>query len=97
MKPQDSFQNTLQQHRNAIDAIDTQIIALLKERCGVVQQVGHLKEAHKVAGSFIRPGREAIMLRAILESTTGQALPAQAIAAIWRIIMHPNSRHMHIR
>lgn len=82
-----NFEATLMRYRGGIDAIDKQIVTLLKERMSIVQNVGKLKEAHGVSGSYIRPGREAIMVRDLLEQATDSAFPAEAIIAIWRIII----------
>ncbi len=77
------------QHRGAIDAIDKQLISLLKERINVVQKVGKLKSEHGVAGSYIRPGREAVMVRDLLALNAEKQsdFADEAIVAIWRIII----------
>jgi chorismate mutase/prephenate dehydratase len=73
----------LTQLRCAIDGVDDKILALLHERMGYVQQVGHLK--HATQESIYRPERE----RSILErlSTTsainGWRLKHEAIEAIF--------------
>lgn len=80
------FYTELTQHRRAIDAIDDRLIALLNERCEYVAQVGRLKSKHQLHGSYIRPAREAMMVRALLDKSQG-AFPRASIAAIWRIII----------
>jgi chorismate mutase / prephenate dehydratase len=81
------FQTELQQYRTAIDAIDAQLLALFKERIDVVARVGELKSRHNVQGSYIRPAREAMMVRDLLARAEDSAFPKAAIVAIWRIII----------
>jgi chorismate mutase-like protein len=66
--------------RAQLDALDDQIHDLLMRRAAVVEGVA--REGGKV-GTKIRPGREAIILRRLLERHKG-ALPEQAIVRIWR-------------
>lgn len=72
--------------RQKIDAIDDAMIALLIERAQIVEEVGALKSHSSDSVSFIRPGREATMLRRLMEKTNN-AFPKAAIAAMWRIII----------
>jgi chorismate mutase / prephenate dehydratase len=83
------FEAQLMRYRGSIDAIDKQMISLLKERMHVVQQVGMLKTAHNVSGSYIRPGREAVMMRELLTINAEKQsdVAESAIVAIWRIII----------
>jgi chorismate mutase / prephenate dehydratase len=74
--------------RASIDEVDNKIIALLRERCGYVKQVGMTKKARQKAGrSFIRSGREADMVRRLFNTFSKEAFPAQAAAHLWRIII----------
>jgi chorismate mutase len=66
--------------RNRIDAIDDQMVALLKERADVVHAVGRVKGKLSV---YIRPGREAKMLRVLLKKPRGH-IPAKLIHRLWR-------------
>lgn len=78
----------LTKFRQKIDAIDEEIIALLRKRNQVVHEVGKHK-AKAAAGnklSFIRPGREASMLRELAKKGK-DVLPEAAIATIWRMII----------
>lgn len=77
----------LVKHRKAIDALDNQIIALLKERAGIVQNVGKLKRDQGTRGCFIRAGREADMLRRIWNVFSDGVFSPVAAAQIWRIII----------
>lgn len=72
--------------RTQIDAIDDKILALLEERTRVVEQVGALKSQHCTQQSYIRPGREATMLRNLMGKIQGKFPPA-AVATMWRMII----------
>lgn len=68
--------------RAEIDAIDDQVLSLLRARMAVVQRVG-LWKAQKANGLCpIRSGREATQLRRV-STMSGELLPAAA-AHIWR-------------
>lgn len=73
--------------RRQIDAMDAQIIALLKQRTDVVQQVGKFKKKQGSKGCMIRPGREADMLRRIWSEFANGPFSPVAASAIWRIII----------
>lgn len=77
----------LVEFRRQIDAMDEQIIALLKERCDVVAQVGKYKKKNGQKGCFIRPGREADMLRYIWKEFEGSKFSPVAACAMWRQII----------
>lgn len=83
----DDFLSQLTQHRAAIDAIDAHLLELFARRADVVAKVGALKAKHRIEGSYIRPGREAMMLRALLDNAGESSFPKVAVAAIWRIII----------
>lgn len=78
--------DTLSRLRQAIDAIDREILRKLEERTAIVEQVGHYKSQQSDGKSFIRPGREAMMVRELVASAQGQ-FPKAAIALIWRLII----------
>lgn len=78
--------HTLEEFRGAIDTIDEDILALLARRTELVQQVGQLKARTAANGSFMRPGREASMLRSLTSKIPGD-FPKWAVAAMWRIII----------
>lgn len=73
--------------RKQIDAKDEQIIALLKERCEIVAQVGEYKRSKGHKGCFIRAGREADMLRYIWKTFEGSKFSPVAACAMWRLII----------
>lgn len=67
--------------RDEIDRIDDQLHDLLRRRAEVVARVGEAKRG--TAEAVIRPGREAVILRRLLERHDGP-LPKAVIAGIWR-------------
>lgn len=77
----------LVEFRSQINAMDDQIIDLLKRRCDVVAQVGEYKRKLGYKGCFIRAGREADMLRNIWERFADTRFSPVAAAAMWRLII----------
>ena len=76
--------NPLQGLREAIDAVDRDLLALLNRRAGLAQAVGEVK---KKEGSVVfRPEREAQVIDG-LKATNPGPLMADSIAPIWREIM----------
>lgn len=69
-------------HRNAIDAIDQQILHLLNERAGHAHAIGELKGGVAV----YRPEREAMVLRKIKALNKGP-LSDEAVARLFREVM----------
>ena len=78
--------------RKKIDDIDNQMIALLSDRMKIVDEVGKRKTKASTGLSFIRPGREATMLRDLTKKAEG-IFPAAAIATIWRMIISTSLVH----
>lgn len=78
-------QEKLSQLREKIDAIDSQLLALISERAGCAQQVAEVKQE---AGdtTFFRPEREAQVLRNIMEKNQGP-LDNEEMARLFREIM----------
>lgn len=75
---------SLQEYRDRINEIDSQLIKLLNERAQVVVEVGRLK----VAGSspIYAPDREREVLERIVRMNAGP-LPDRTLRAIWRELM----------
>ena len=73
----------LKGYRDRIDALDDQLIRLLAERAGIVQEVGQNK--HKVGAAVFRPEREVAIIERMCEANRALKgpLPDQSIAAIW--------------
>lgn len=72
----------LKQHRDAIDAIDAEILTLINQRVRHAQTIGELKGS----GVVYRPEREAQVLRRIQDLNTGP-LPDESAARLFREIM----------
>ncbi len=72
----------LKQHRDAIDAIDVQILGLINRRAEHARQIGEIKGG----GVMYRPEREAQVLRRIKELNQGP-LPDEMAARLFREIM----------
>lgn len=69
--------------RQEINRIDQSIHDLLMRRTEVAAEIGKVKGA---TGTFLRPGREAIVLRRLVERHRGK-FPASSLVRIWREIM----------
>jgi len=69
--------------RRGIDAVDTELLALLARRAALVREVGELKGGKGV----YRAEREAQILRRVAAQSAGGALPAAAAAAVFREII----------
>ncbi len=82
--PAPSPEDQLTAFRNRIDALDETITQLLLERCGVVRQVGQLKDTHWPRACHIRSGREGQMHEAIAARFAGTDIPPAIAIAIWR-------------
>lgn len=77
---------TLDDLREQIDSIDDKIIQLLLDRVEIVKEVGERKNQSSVTPSFIRAGREAAMVRNLVNKAKGVYEP-EAITTIWRMII----------
>jgi len=73
---------SLSELRRQIDEIDTAIHELLMQRTEVTQRIGAAKGAKSV---YMRPGREAVVLRRLIARHRGD-LPRALIVRIWREI-----------
>lgn len=86
------FNTALSVHRNEIDAIDDQLIALIKERSGVVEKVGALKREHHPGKCPLRPGREAEQVRRVVRAFRHSAFLPEAAASMWRMMIMASLR-----
>ncbi len=83
----DKYKTSLDALRDEIDVLDREIVDLLLKRSEIVAKVGNLKQEEKVSGSYIRPRREAVMLRNLIAAFEGTRFPPAAVTAIWRTII----------
>ena len=82
----DDLQKKLSGLRAEIDAIDSQLLALLNQRARCAQDVGRSKVAHGDNAPFYHPDREAQVLRRVQEANLGP-LPSDKITWLFREIM----------
>jgi chorismate mutase len=76
---------SLAELRVEIDRIDAAMHALLMERGEIIRTLIDIK-ARQGGGSAFRPGREASMMRALVERHHG-VLPLDTVESIWRVII----------
>lgn len=76
---------SLEDHRQKIDSIDTEIIRLLNERADIVHEIGMIKKQNGL--EIYAPEREEKLLRSLVAKGEGGRLPAESIRAIYREIM----------
>ena len=78
---------TLQELRESIDALDTQILSLLNDRAQCAHEVGELKK--REGSAVFRPDREAQVINKLqsLNERTNGLLKPHSIANIWREVM----------
>ncbi|MBM3483329.1 MAG: chorismate mutase [Alphaproteobacteria bacterium] len=81
----------LKAFRREIDRIDDALIELLNERAEVALKVGALKRSVSAEPVFLRPGREAEVLRR-LAGRADNKFPAAVIARLWREIISATLR-----
>lgn len=83
----DHFTQSLAQLRADIDALDSELIALLKKRIGIIHRVAALKREHTPGACHIRSGREGAMHKRIFDTFAGSDFPPAAALSIWRQII----------
>jgi chorismate mutase-like protein len=69
--------------RHDIDVLDDQILDLLRRRTEAVQRIAEAKSREAADSVFLRPGREAQLLRRLAGRARG-GLPVAALVRIWR-------------
>jgi chorismate mutase/prephenate dehydratase len=80
-------QESLDDIRREIDRIDDDILKLVAARLDVVERVkAHKAQTASLAASPIRPGREAQILRRLINEAKG-AVPADLCFRIWRALI----------
>lgn len=78
-------QRALSELRGRIDAIDAEMHSLLMQRGAVIDSLIRIKGTSRPGAAF-RPGREADMMRRLVERHDG-ALPLATVEHIWREII----------
>ena len=84
MLDENKKRETLNELRDELDKIDCQVHDLLMARAELVSRIKKVKRLESIA--TIRPGREAAILRRLIERHQGD-FPKGAIARIWREII----------
>jgi chorismate mutase/prephenate dehydratase len=69
--------------RTEIDRLDDELLEVLERRVGIVKDIAAAKREEKVDGPIFRPGREANVMRRILEKHSSD-LADEVVARIWR-------------
>lgn len=82
---------SLEQLRADIDRIDRALLELLIERTEVVREVAAVKRDRESGRAAIRPGREAQILRGLVEQA-GERLPADLLVRMWRELINHLTR-----
>jgi chorismate mutase/prephenate dehydratase len=80
----DPLDDRLQPLRDAIDALDAKLVALLNERARLASEVGRIK--HEVGAPVFRPEREAEVLRKVAALGHGP-LAEPGLSSIFREVM----------
>src|SRR5271166_4853279 len=78
-------QRALSELRSRIDSIDAEMHLLLMQRGAVIDSLIRIKGTSR-PGAALRPGREADMMRRLVERHDG-ALPLATVEHIWREII----------
>lgn len=78
------MEERLRHLREAIDAIDLQLVERLNERARLVAEIGRIKR--DAGAPIFQPGREAEVVRRVVKASQGP-LPDAALEAIYREIM----------
>ena len=80
---------SLETVRARIDAVDGELLRLLDERASLAASVAAAKRAAGETGFGLRPGREAQVLRRLLNQPR-EAAEVSLIVRIWREVMGDN-------
>jgi len=76
----------LQQLRDEIDAIDTELLRLFSARASAAGRVAEVKKAAGETSDYYRPEREAQILRRVMEQNPGP-LQSEEVARLFRELM----------
>ena len=73
-------------HRQTIDSIDLQLLALINQRAQEAKEIGAIKQQLPGNNSFYSPAREADLLRKISQANNG-SIPDNKLLAVFREII----------
>ena len=73
--------------RAEIDRLDQELVERIHARSKVAMEVGEVKKRYSDNPVFLRPGREASMLRRAAEKHGDHPFPASSLLRIWREII----------
>ena len=82
----DGLPDTLSEVRQAIDALDGQLIELLARRQKLVRQAGRLKPKHD-AQAVAAPDRVAQVIKARREQAQAAGLSPEVAEAVWQAMI----------
>src|SRR3954447_9819282 len=77
--------------RREVDRVDGDMVDLLVERLRIVRAIAGIKRRVAEAGPAIRPGREAAILRRLVERS-GRRFPAGTLVRMWRELLAATTR-----
>ncbi len=83
---QETVDETLEELRARIDAIDERVIALVNERAECALKIGRVKQLAHEAAPFYQPAREAQVLRRVI-ARNGGPVADEAMARLFREVM----------
>ena len=80
------FEQQIATHRQAIDHIDLQLLALINQRAQEAKEIGAIKQQLPGNNRFYSPAREADLLRKISQANNG-SIPDDKLLAVFREII----------
>lgn len=81
----------LDELRGDVDRIDRSMVELLAERLRVVREIARIKQTAAAGQPAIRPGREAVILRRLVEQA-GDRFPTGTLVRMWRELLAATTR-----
>ena len=81
----------LDELRGDVDRIDRSMVELLAERLRVVREIARIKRSAAAGQPAIRPGREAVILRRLVEQA-GDRFPTGTLVRMWRELLAATTR-----
>jgi chorismate mutase len=81
----------LEDLRREVDRVDRAMVELLAERLRVVREIARIKQTAATGRPAIRPGREAVILRRLVEQA-GVRFPAATLVRMWRELLAATTR-----